>query len=191
MKPPHAVLKSHHYSADKFSTSYVSGEALYSEIEFDQAALIRQDGGYVNTCATRMSLALIKAGVPFNGRLTIKHGKYKGRTVEPGAKLLADQIARPHSLGKPLVFEASDAPPGEGAVFPAPRLVLQLRRAGRRRNATGAESDFQEYIGLPARSPKPPRCGGAGAVLLAKAIAEVENVEQFYRLSMPAIGWPW
>lgn len=110
MKPSYSVLKSHHYSADKFNSSYVSGEALYSEIGYDQVALIKQNGGYVNTCATRMSLALIKAGVPLKGRLTIKHGKYKGRTVEPGAKLLADQLARPHALGKPQVFRATDAP---------------------------------------------------------------------------------
>ena len=33
-------------------------------------------------------------------------------------------------------------------------LPRRLRRAGRHRNVTGAESDFQDLPGLPARSPK-------------------------------------
>jgi hypothetical protein len=109
MKPSYSILKNNHYSSDKFNSGYVSGEALYSELGYDQTALIKQNSGYVNTCATRMSLALIKSGVPFHGRLTIKGGKHKGRTVEPGAKLLADQLAKPHALGKPQVFKAADA----------------------------------------------------------------------------------
>jgi Type VI secretion system (T6SS), amidase effector protein 4 len=48
-----------------------------------------------------MSLALIQAGVRFTGRLKIKNGPYKGRLIEPGAKLLADQLAQPQLLGKP------------------------------------------------------------------------------------------
>ncbi len=110
MKPSYATLKRNHYTSDKFKSGYVSGEDLYSEIGYDQTKLIKQNGGYVNTCATRMSLALIKSGVPIHGRLRIKDGKYKGRTVEPGAKLLADQLAMPHALGKPQIFKAADAP---------------------------------------------------------------------------------
>lgn len=41
-----------------------------------------------------MSVALIKSGVRFNGRLTIKSGDWKGKKIETGAKLLADQLSR-------------------------------------------------------------------------------------------------
>lgn len=109
MKPSYATLKSHHYSANELNSSHVSRTALYEELGYDDAALIRQNAGYQNTCATRLSLALIKSGVIINGRLKIKTGKYKDRTFEPGAKLLADQLAKPHILGKPQIFSAADA----------------------------------------------------------------------------------
>jgi hypothetical protein len=109
MKPSHATLKINHYTSDRSRPDYVSGEDLYREIGYDQAELTKQNPGYENTCATRMSLALIKSGVSFHGRLRIKDGNHKGRTFEPGAKLLADQLARPRALGKPKVFKAADA----------------------------------------------------------------------------------
>jgi hypothetical protein len=56
-----------------------------------------------------MSLALINAGVDFIGRLKIKDGAHKGKTIEPGAKLLADQLARPDVFGRPNVFAPRDA----------------------------------------------------------------------------------
>lgn len=59
--------------------------------------------------AVRISLALIKSGVDFVGRMKIKEGPHKGKTVEPGAKLLADQLARPVVFGKPDVFASQDA----------------------------------------------------------------------------------
>jgi hypothetical protein len=109
MKPLYSILRNNHYTSDIHRSDYVSGETLYSELGYDQKALIKQNSGYKNTCATRMSLALIKSGVSFHGRLTIKGGQHKGRTFEPGAKLLADQLAKPHALGKPQVFTAGDA----------------------------------------------------------------------------------
>ncbi|WP_374328433.1 T6SS effector amidase Tae4 family protein [Azonexus sp.] len=105
-----ASLKSNHYTSDIYRSDYVSGDTLYSELGYDQKALIKQNSGYQNTCATRMSLALIKSGVTIHGRLKIKGGTHKGQLFEPGAKLLADQLARPQVLGKPQVFKAADAP---------------------------------------------------------------------------------
>ena len=110
MKLLYSILKSNHYTSDIYKSDYVSGEDLYNEIGYDQKTLIKQDNAYKNTCATRMSLALIKSGVLFDGRLPIKKGKYKGLKVESGAKLLADQLAKPQILGKPKIFDASDAP---------------------------------------------------------------------------------
>lgn len=110
MKLLYSILKSNHYTSDIYKSDYVSGEDLYNEIGYDQKILIKQDNAYKNTCATRMSLALIKSGVLFDGRLPIKKGEYKELKVESGAKLLADQLAKPQILGKPKIFDASDAP---------------------------------------------------------------------------------
>lgn len=92
MKPTYQKLKSNHYSSDPASADYLSGSDLYSEIGYKIEDLIKQDAGYVNTCATRMSLALIKSGVAFTGRLSIKIGTHKHKKIETGAKLLADQL---------------------------------------------------------------------------------------------------
>ena len=70
---------------------------------YNYEALQQQNAGYVNTCATRMSLALIKSGVSFNGRLTIKSGDWKGKKIETGAKLLADQLSRADVFGRPVI----------------------------------------------------------------------------------------
>ena len=105
MKPLYSIVKKHHYSSAKFSSNFVSGENLYEEIGYDQAALVKQNASYENTCATRMSLALIKSGMPVHGRLRIKAGQYKGKFLEPGAKLLADQLSKSHLLGKPKIFK--------------------------------------------------------------------------------------
>lgn len=111
MKPIYAVLKSHHNSSEITSSSYLSAEGLYKEIGYDVNSLIKQSPGYANTCATRMSIALIKSSVSFIGRIKIKAGKYAGRSIEPGARLLADQLARPEVLSRPKIFtKPTDAP---------------------------------------------------------------------------------
>ena len=51
--------------------------------------------------AIRMSLALIKSGLSFNGRTSITAGPNAGRSVESRARRLADQLARPALLGQP------------------------------------------------------------------------------------------
>jgi len=108
MKPSYLKLKENHYSSNELAESYVDGESLYSEIGYSQKELIRQNSGYVNTCAVRMSLALLKSGVSFVGRLEIKKGEFKGKTVEPGAKLLADQLMRPMVFGRPQIHRPSE-----------------------------------------------------------------------------------
>lgn len=104
MKPLFSQLKQNHYSSNYSSAAYLSAEELYAEIGYDVQALMKENTGYANTCAVRMSLALIKSGVRFKGRLPIKEGVYKGRTIEPGAKLLADQLQKSTTFGKAVVF---------------------------------------------------------------------------------------
>lgn len=104
MKPSYQNLKKHHYSSEPANDNYLSGAALYEELGYKIDDLIKQNPGYANTCATRMSVALIKSGVTFTGRLRIKKGVYKDRRIETGAKLLADQLMLPSVFGKPEIF---------------------------------------------------------------------------------------
>jgi len=100
MRPLFATLKSHHHSSETSGANYKSGEDLYSDIGYDINKFIMNNSDYGNTCAARMSLALLSAGVPFTGRLEIKKGIHKGRLIETGAKLLADQLNKSSSFGK-------------------------------------------------------------------------------------------
>jgi hypothetical protein len=104
MKPLYYTLKGNHYSSEPGSADYVSGEDLYKEMGYDLSALMAQNAGYANTCAARMSLALLKSGVSFTGRLKVKAGDHKGKLIEPGAKLLADQLYKKSVFGKATIF---------------------------------------------------------------------------------------
>jgi hypothetical protein len=108
MKPTYEELKKNYYSSNELTNNFVDGETLYSEIGYNQDALIQQNPAYVNTCATRLSLALLKAGVLFTGRLPIKAGEFKGSAIETGAKLLADQLMKPHVFGRPKIYKPSE-----------------------------------------------------------------------------------
>lgn len=99
MKPRFVTLKKNHYSSDKYNPNFLGAEELYRKIGHDIEDLKKQNPGYVNTCAVRMSLALLKSGVSFVGRLKVKEGPFNGEKVEPGAKLLADQLKQPHIFG--------------------------------------------------------------------------------------------
>ena len=53
---------------------FVDGESVYKGIGYDMADLLKQSPDYENTCAVRMSLALMRSGVVISGRLRIKSG---------------------------------------------------------------------------------------------------------------------
>jgi hypothetical protein len=105
MKPAFETLKSNYYSSNELQNNYVTGSALYSEIGIDHEKLIKENPAYVNTCAARVSLALLKSNVPFIGRLSVKSGKYVGKKIETGAKLLADQLMRNDVFGMPEIYK--------------------------------------------------------------------------------------
>jgi len=109
MKPTFAALKANHYSSNKYHPSFLDSEDLYASLGYKLESLLLENQGYINTCAVRMSFALIKSGVAFVGRLKIKEGQYKGRMIEPGAKLLADQLARPQVFGRPEIISPASA----------------------------------------------------------------------------------
>lgn len=88
----YSTVKKNHYSSTEGHPNYKSAEDLYAEMGINYDALIKQSAEYQNTCAARMSLALLKSGASFAGRIQIKTGKYKGKKIEPGAKRLADEL---------------------------------------------------------------------------------------------------
>ncbi|PKF60376.1 hypothetical protein CW745_15015 [Psychromonas sp. psych-6C06] len=108
MRPSFHKLSSNFYSATAYMPNYLSGDKLYDEVGLSYQGLIKQNAAYANTCATRMSLALLKSGIIFDGRLQIKSGKFKGRYLETGAKLLADQLMRPSVFGKPKIYRPNN-----------------------------------------------------------------------------------
>lgn len=121
MKPEFLTFKKNHYTNEPGKDGYMSSEDVYGEIGIDFDRLVKENISYKNTCATRVSLTLLKCNVPFTGRLSIKAGKFKGKKIEPGAKRLADQLALRRAFGRPLVLDAKQAPARllgkKGAVF--------------------------------------------------------------------------
>jgi hypothetical protein len=59
---------------------------------------------FSNTCAIRLSLALLGAGYPNPGTWPIKAGKYKGRAIETKQRKLAKWLVR--QLGQPERFKS-------------------------------------------------------------------------------------
>lgn len=74
MKVPYASLRTHFPDTDS-----VTREELYNWIGYPKHA---DNPNFYNTCAIRMSLALLGAGYPNPGTWLIKAGKYKGRSIE-------------------------------------------------------------------------------------------------------------
>lgn len=59
---------------------------------------------WANTCAIRMSLALIGCHVAIPGRIAIKNGPHKGKLIEPGQIQLAKTLEN-KLFGKPKKFD--------------------------------------------------------------------------------------
>lgn len=104
MRPLYEQLKRYHRSSLKYQPGFLSPEELFKEIGYDYQALKASNPNYENTCGVRMSLALLKNNVDFTGRFIIKDGPYKGKKIEPGAKLLADQLYKDSVFGKAEVY---------------------------------------------------------------------------------------
>ncbi|GAA6166901.1 T6SS effector amidase Tae4 family protein [Sessilibacter corallicola] len=108
MKPSFTTLKANYYSSNELLNNYVKGSDLYAEMGINHEKLIEQNPAYINTCAARVSLALLKSNISFQGRLSVKSGKFAGKKIETGAKLLADQLKRPDILGYPEIYKSND-----------------------------------------------------------------------------------
>lgn len=88
------------------SNKDVEAADLFKEIGWDS---LIGNPTYENTCAIRMSLALIKSGMHIPGRMSIKKGPHKGQLIEPGQHNLSMMLIHPSRLGKPEKFSGRDA----------------------------------------------------------------------------------
>lgn len=105
--PPFNVLWNN-YSSNK---SVLKPE-LFKEIGWND--LINNDV-YANTCAIRVSLALIKSGVTIpEGRMPIRAGTHRGKKIEPGQAKLSNILAMKSMLGKPEKFKSGEYEDGIG-----------------------------------------------------------------------------
>lgn len=86
MKVPYASLRMHFPDPDN-----VSRDELYQWIGYPENI---KDPNFYNTCAIRMSLALLGAGYPSPGAYPIKAGKYMGHSIETQQRKLSNWLVR-------------------------------------------------------------------------------------------------
>ncbi|NHZ99344.1 hypothetical protein F2P46_27045 [Massilia sp. CCM 8734] len=68
---------------------------------------LKNNPAFMDTCAIRMSVGLAGANVVIPGRLTIKSGPLRGKSVEPGQAKLSHILKR--LWGAPEVYKNRDA----------------------------------------------------------------------------------
>lgn len=86
-RPPYAALHTHY--PDRIS---VPVDELYRWIGYPEYTT---DSNWQNTCAVRVSLGLLGAGLDISpGHLTVKAGKWRGRRIEQGQRRLSDYLER-------------------------------------------------------------------------------------------------
>ncbi|WP_299969580.1 type VI secretion system amidase effector protein Tae4 [uncultured Roseobacter sp.] len=99
------TLKSGYPSSNPRSDAYVSQGDLFRSIGWD--AFIGNPN-YHNTCAIRVSLALVRAGVKISPKShNILKGDHSGKGVEVNMNRLANLLAGPGYLGAYQVLEAA------------------------------------------------------------------------------------
>jgi len=103
MRVPYATLRMHFPD-----TGNVSPDELYQWIGYPENTA---NPNFRNTCAIRLSLALLGAGYPNPGAWPIKAGKYKGRAIETRQRKLSSWLVR--HLGKPEIFSSGKEAEGK------------------------------------------------------------------------------
>ena len=97
MKPSFAMLRQNYPRL-----AHLDKVALHKSIGWED---VLQHAGFGDTCAIRMSIALLKSGVSLPGaRMTIKAGPLKGRRIEPGQGKLTRILTQ--VWGQPQVFRS-------------------------------------------------------------------------------------
>ncbi|TFW31506.1 T6SS effector amidase Tae4 family protein [Massilia horti] len=98
MKIPFALLRKHFLDTDS-----VGRDELFHFIGRPELV---PDPNFYNTCAIRLSLALLGAGLPNPGVWPIKGGKYKGRAIETMQRKLSHWLVL--QLGQPEKFTSGE-----------------------------------------------------------------------------------
>jgi hypothetical protein len=88
-----------HVLRDKYPTPRIKHDELFDSLGW---ADLKAHPGYRNTCAIRMSIALLGAHVPLHGALRVKAGPLKGGGVVPSQNRLSHDLKR--LWGQPEVF---------------------------------------------------------------------------------------
>ena len=101
-KPSFVSLRANY--PDKLGTP---PDKLYEEIGRPD---LSTDPNWKNTCAVRISLALVKSGVTIKaGHMTIMTGKHKGRKIEQNQARLSRYLSQRSVLGEPEKYEGGAA----------------------------------------------------------------------------------
>lgn len=101
MRPMYASLVSGYPSR-----ASVPPSALFEEIGWDQPPQYNREA---DTCAVRVSLALVKAGARIPGRVNVSRGRFKGQRIEPMQTRLSLLLTHPSLLGRPEVYQGGAA----------------------------------------------------------------------------------
>lgn len=100
MKPSYSIVRRNYYLPNR-----VDRQELFAEIGHPG---LGKSPAWVNTCAIRLSLALVKSDVVLPGHMVIQLGKYKGRRIEQNVVRLAGYLTTLY--GKPEEWDnGSDA----------------------------------------------------------------------------------
>lgn len=100
IRPPYAALR-----AGFPQKNQVPMPALYASIGHPEYAT---DGRMINTCAVRLSVALVGCGVPIRpGNITVLAGKHVGARLESGQARLSNCLTR--LWGAPERFDSGPA----------------------------------------------------------------------------------
>lgn len=98
MAIPFQTLQLNYSSSNPGSMRYVSRENLFKEIGWDE---FLDNNNYANTCAIRVSLAMIKSGLSVNnGSHRVLDGQLKGKRIEVNMKMLANIIEQGGQFAK-------------------------------------------------------------------------------------------
>ena len=96
MKPKFASLLSGYPSR-----SAVPPAALFAEIGWQAPAESKR---WADTCAVRVSLALVRAGARIPGPVNVSSGRFKGQRIETAQTRLALLLTHASLLGRPEIY---------------------------------------------------------------------------------------
>ena len=106
------------------SHSAVPPAALFAEIGWQAPA---EHKGDTDTCAVRVSLALVRAGKRSPGRVNVNSGRFKGQRIETAQNRLSLLLTHASLLGRPEIYQ--DGGRAETGIGQRRGVVSYWRRA--------------------------------------------------------------